>query len=267
MVRVAVIQLGLPLREDDAAVPDTSIVAESIEQATQAGAEVVVLPELWRTGPFELESTLDLARDLDADEITILGRIAATLGIWLCAGSVLEKPQGDAAVYNTTVLFDSAGNLAATYRKRHLFGFDSGEAALLTSGDDVVVVDTPLGPTGLATCYDLRFPEHFRALLDAGAHCVLLPSGWPLARVSHWRLLSYARAIENQMWVIGANSVGTSGKVTLAGNSLVVDPWGHGTEAGSEPTTLLVDIDPALPGVTRREFPVLRDRRPTRHDT
>jgi len=101
MVRVAVIQLGLPLREDDAAVPDTSIVAESIEQATQAGAEVVVLPELWRTGPFELESTLDLARDLDADEITILGRIAATLGIWLCAGSVLEKPQGDAAVYNT----------------------------------------------------------------------------------------------------------------------------------------------------------------------
>lgn len=261
MVRVALIQLELPSRAEGAALRGTEQTEAEILAAAADGAEVVVLPELWRTGPFELDTTIDAAVAIDDDEVTRWGDLAADQSIWLCAGSILEHDRALDAVFNTTLLFDPHGELVATYRKRHLFGFDSGEAALLSSGSRVVVVDTPLGRTGLATCYDLRFPEHFRALLDAGAQTVLLPTGWPMARVSHWQVLTRARAIENQMWVVGCNAVGISGDVELAGHSVVVDPWGQVIEAAAEPTTLLCDVDPDSVAATRAEFPVLNDRK------
>ncbi|NDG88610.1 MAG: carbon-nitrogen family hydrolase, partial [Gammaproteobacteria bacterium] len=114
----------------------------------------------------------------------------------------------------------------AVYRKVHLFGFSGGETTLMTAGEDLVVVDTPLGPTGLATCYDLRFPEMFRQLVDRGAHSFLVASGWPTRRIEHWRILARARAIENQAWVLACNQVGSHAGVVLGGHSMIVDPWG-----------------------------------------
>ncbi len=92
------------------------------------------------------------------------------------------------------MVFGPDGGVLATYRKIHLFGFDTGEAVTLSAGSDIVTVQTPLGTTGLATCYDLRFPEMFRALTDVGATAVLIPTGWPEARIGHWDLLTAARA-------------------------------------------------------------------------
>ncbi|MGB2737444.1 MAG: nitrilase-related carbon-nitrogen hydrolase, partial [Candidatus Nanopelagicales bacterium] len=160
------------------------------------------------------------------------------------------------------VLFDPSGSLVASYRKVHLFGFDGLEAATLSGGDDLVVVDTPLGPTGLATCYDLRFPELFRGLVDRGATAVLLTSGWPQARIGHWQVLAQARAIENQCWVAGCNETGTHAGVELGGSSAVVDPWGTviATAASAE-AVVFADIDPNLPETVRDGFPVLRDRK------
>ena len=268
MVDVALVQLALTAGGSGQVRPIESA-SEGVKEAAAAGAGFVVLPELWRTGPFELEATLGAAEYIDGPMVSALSTLAAELGIWLHGGSFLERarrgregPADSTQIYNTSLLFDPAGDLVASYRKRHLFGFDSGEAALIDAGDEVVVVDTPIGPTGLATCYDLRFPEHFRALMEAGAEAIIVSSGWPEVRISHWQVLCRARAIENQVNLLACNAAGVSGAVPLGGRSNVLDPWGDVlAEAGPQPTTLVAHIDPASPGRTRGEFPVLRDRR------
>jgi predicted amidohydrolase len=115
---------------------------------------------------------------------------------------------------------------------------------------------------GLATCYDLRFPEMFRALLDGGAEVVLMPAAWPAKRVHHWRLLTLARAVENQSYVVACNTAGTHAGVPMGGGSMVVDPWGDVlAEGGTGEEVLVADLDLELLRSTRESFPVLADRR------
>lgn len=114
---------------------------------------------------------------------------------------------------------------------------------------------------GLATCYDLRFPEQFRLLVDAGATVLVVPAGWPARRREHWTLLARARAIESQAYVLACGTAGTHAGVELAGHSLVVDPWGAVlAEAGPGEEVLTAELDPGLVARTRADFPVLRDR-------
>jgi predicted amidohydrolase len=162
------------------------------------------------------------------------------------------------------VLFDPQGDLVTTYRKIHLFGFAEGERTVMSGGNELVVIDTPLGTTGLATCYDLRFPELFRALTAAGATAFLVSSGWPLSRIEHWDILARARAIEDQAWVIACNEVGTQGadNVGLGGHSVVIDPRGTViAQAGETEEILYAEIDSAAPGRWRAAFPALDDIR------
>lgn len=219
-------------------------------------AELILLPELWEIGPFAVAENLDLAVPMETwcDHMHDLapGRV-------LHAGSFLER-DGD-ALFNTSVVFGPDGSVLATYRKIHLFGFDSGEAAVLSAGTEVITVQTPLGLTGLATCYDLRFPELFRAFTDAGATAVLVPTGWPTTRITRWRLLAAARAAENQTWLVGANSCGVSNGVALGGQTLIADPWGEVIADLNGPGVLRADLDPGFPDTVRVDFPVLRDRR------
>lgn len=260
VVKVALGQVGLEPRPAGSLTRPLSIGTDAVRTAAEAGAEFVVLPELWPSGPFELPETIASAQPFDGQFVSAMAAQAAASNVWLHAGSFLELA-GDGRIFNTSVLFDDRGEVAATYRKRHLFGFDEGEAALIDAGDDIVVVDTPLGPTGLATCYDLRFPEHFRLLLDAGAEVVALCSGWPVRRIHHWDILVQARAVENQLWMLACNTAGVSGEVPQGGHSVVVDPWGRCEWAADEPTVLVADVDPGMAARTRGEFPVLRDRR------
>ena len=260
MVKVALAQVGLEPRPDGSLTRPLDVGGEAVAAAARDGAQFVVLPELWSTGPFELEETVGAAQPFDGEFVSTMAAHAAANHVWLHAGSFLEQAD-DGRIYNTSVLFDERGDVAATYRKRHLFGFDEGEAALIDAGDDIVVVETPLGATGLATCYDLRFPEQFRLLLEAGAEVVTLTSGWPVRRIHHWDVLTQARAVENQMWLLACNTAGVSGEVPQGGHSVVVDPWGRCQWAGAEPAILFADVDPAMSAQTRAEFPVLRDRR------
>jgi predicted amidohydrolase len=132
----------------------------------------------------------------------------------------------------------------------------------MTAGDTLVVLPTDLGATGLATCYDLRFPELFRRLVDSGAETFLLASGWPSARIEHWSVLARARAIENQAWVVACNSAGTHAGVEMGGHSVVIDPRGTVVaEAGTGEVVLEADVDVELARTWRRSFPVLADRR------
>jgi predicted amidohydrolase len=164
-VRVTLVQL--PVNGTESPGDRLLMVKQQVAQAADGGAELVVLPEIWTTGAFDIDRGLPLAEPFAGPTSAALSALAAEHGIWLHGGSFLERD--GARVYNTSTLFDPSGELAARYRKVHLFGFDTGEAALVTPGSELVVVPTPLGATALATCYDLRFPELFRAVTAAGA--------------------------------------------------------------------------------------------------
>lgn len=226
-----------------------------------ASAQVIVLPELWHVGAFDIGAAREHAQRIDGPLVTDLGALAAELGIWLHGGSMAEVDT-DGRYYNTSVLFAPDGALVASYRKIHLFGFDGGETVLMSSGDELVVVDTPLGPTGLATCYDLRFPEMFRALTQGGAQAFLVASGWPSTRIGHWDVLTQARAIENQAWVLACNEVGNQLSMIMGGHSCAVSPQGEViTRADGHEGIVTVSVDPAQVGTWREAFPALDDIR------
>jgi predicted amidohydrolase len=239
----------------------------------QRGADLVVLPELWAPGGFAYRGWPEHAEGVDGPTVTAVAQAAADIGAVVHAGSVVERaaPGADAGaegrgLWNTSVLLGPDGGVLATYRKVHRFGFGQGEPSLLEAGTEVVTAPLSLDGstvvTGLATCYDLRFPEMFRALLDAGAQLALVPAAWPAARVSHWTLLARARAVENQLLVVAVNTAGTHAGHEMGGRSQVVAPTGEVlAEAGDGEEVLVLDVDPAIVDHARQRFPVLADRR------
>ncbi|MBW1595848.1 carbon-nitrogen family hydrolase [Streptomyces sp. JJ38] len=226
------------------------------------GADLVVLPELWATGYFAFDAYEETAEPLAGPTVRALGEAARAASVHLHAGSVVERGP-DGRLHNTSLLFGPDGELLHTYRKFHLLGYRSREAELLAPGDGVRARDTALGRAGLATCYDLRFPELFRALAGDGAELLIVPAAWPASRIEHWRLLVRARALENQAFLLACNAAGRQEGVEVGGTSMVVDPWGTVlAEAGGEAGTLTLDLDPAEVGRTRAAFPAFHDRRP-----
>jgi predicted amidohydrolase len=257
-VRVAMIQLDCSSDEPvEQRVPRALALVDSVARE----ADLLMLPELWHVGAFDVDAARDHAQPLDGPLVEALGGLARQHGVWLHGGSFAERAD-EGQHYNTSVLFGPDGDLAASYRKVHLFGFDGGETVLMSGGDELFVVETPLGPTGLATCYDLRFPELFRALVDGGASAFLLTSGWPTPRIAHWDVLTQARAIENQAWLFACNEVGQQPGIRLGGHSTVVSPSGEVVvRAGEEPEVVFVDVDPDDAARWRAQFPVLNDIR------
>ncbi|ANS66562.1 hydrolase [Streptomyces lincolnensis] len=226
----------------------------------QNGADLVVLPELWTTGAFAFEEFDAEAEPLRGPTYEAMAKAASDAGVWLHAGSIPERAP-DGTLYNTSLVFSPTGDLAASYRKIHRFGFDKGEAVLMGAGRELVTVPLPGTTVGVATCYDLRFPELFRSLVDAGAETLVIPAGWPERRRAHWTLLAQARAVENQAFVLACGTAGTHAGVPQAGHSIVVDPWGEVlAEAGADEEILTVDFDPGKVATTREQFPALKDR-------
>ncbi len=266
-MRASLIQIGV--NEDESVEARRRRVASLVRDAgEQAGADLVVLPELWTTGAFAYESFAAEAEPLEGPTYEAMAKAASDAGVWLHAGSLPERTAPDSGsalgndlLYNTSLVFSPSGELAAAYRKIHRFGFDRGEAVLMSAGTEVVTVRLPSTTLGLATCYDLRFPELFRRLVDADAETLVIPAGWPERRRSHWTLLARARAVENQAYVLACGTAGTHARVPQAGHSIVVDPWGEVlAEAGADEEILTVDFDPAKVATTREQFPALKDR-------
>jgi predicted amidohydrolase len=225
-------------------------------------ADLVVLPELWAAAYFAFDSYADHAEPLHGDTVTAAREWARALGCHVHIGSFVERAP-DGRLHNTAVLIDSAGEIAHVYRKMHVFGYRSRESELLTAGDEAPVARTALGAFAATTCYDLRFPELWRLLVDGGARTVVTPAAWPAARANHWQLFTSCRAAEQQVLLIACNATGTQhGGVELAGHSRVVDPWGEVIgEAGVDECVLRVDVDPGIVDRARAVFPVLADRR------
>jgi predicted amidohydrolase len=254
-MRVCLIQLDVSLRAP---------MAERLEHAAEligrcAGADLVVLPELWAHGAWAFDDWPDLAEPLHGPTLDAMSAAAKAAGVRLHGGTILER-DGD-ALYNTALLIEADGALSGHYRKIHRFGFDSGEAAVVSAGGERV--SWPLDGTtaAVATCYDLRFPELFRAVVPQ-AELIVVAASWPAKRAEHWRLLARARAVENQVYLLACGASGTQAGVPQAGHSAVIDPWGEVlAEAGTGEEILDVTFDVARVAEIRAAFPVLRDRR------
>ena len=239
-----------------------------VEEAAGRGARLVVLPEVfaWR-GRGTGESTV--AEPVPGPATDRLAGLARRLGIWLCAGSLLERAPDPERAYNTSCLFDPRGMLLARYRKIHLFDVELPgrvsvrESATRAPGADVVVVPTELGVLGLSVCYDLRFPELYRRLVRADAEVLLVPSAFTFPTgAAHWEVLCRARAIENQCYVVAPDQGGTSPHGFADwGDSLIVDPWGRVlARAGEGEQVITAEIDRAYLARVRRELPCLAHR-------
>lgn len=233
---------------------------ERVRAAAARGGELIVLPEIWNVGYFAFDQYREAAEPIDGPTMQRLQGLAAELDVYLHTGSIVEVDGGD--YYNTSALIDPDGEVLDTYRKIHLFGYDSREQQLLTPGERVTAIETQFGTVGLTTCYDLRFPALYRALLEAGVDLMLVCSAWPQARLDHWQLLTRTRALESQVMLAAANLAGTNAGVELAGRSCIVDPTGVPVaDAGTGTGTVLAEFDPSAVAAAREEFPVLDDRR------
>ena len=229
-----------------------------IAAAKARGAEVVVLPELWSTA-YDLEHAAAHASALDAGMFTAVANAARENRIAV-VGSLLETRDG--RIYNTATYCDARGARVGVYRKLHLVPM-LDEDKYLAGGDDALVYAAePWDKFALGICYDLRFPELWRHYALAGARVVFLPAEWPIQRIAHWRALLPARAIENQIFMIGCNRVGASKDQTFGGHSMIVNPWGEILVEGDEREALLVaQIDLDMVDQVRQRVPVFRDRR------
>lgn len=257
MTKVALLQVST---DDSESVSDRINRVTELTRTWAAKSSFVVLPELWHVGAFSSELFDEYALSSKNELVDSFCRIAKENNCWIHFGSFIERHEK--GISNTAVTIDSDGQIVSQYQKIHLFGFDQGEAIMLSRGDKPAVISTsPLGITGIATCYDLRFPELFRAQVDQGAQTLLIASGWPTPRIEHWRVLNTARAIENQAWVIACNQVGKNNDYQLGGHSMVISPTGEIIgELGTNEDVLVVEIDLDLVNSWRDKFPVLKDR-------
>jgi predicted amidohydrolase len=238
--------------------------AENIEHVLSEidrapAADLVLLPEMWPSGFFAFDRYASDSEPLDGPTVNTFRQKARERRCHLLMGSFVER-EGK-ALFNTTVFIGPDGGIIARYRKIHLFGYQSDEIKLLTPGQEVAVADAPWGLTGFATCYDLRFPELFRRMVDRGVEIFLIPSAWPLARIEAWRLFNRVRAHENLAFLVSCNCAGENAGKRYGGHSMVVDPWGRvlveGGEAGDMVTAEIVIREA---GRARKEFPALADR-------
>jgi predicted amidohydrolase len=240
-----------------------------VRRAADNGADLVVLPEKFNClgTPEHLEAG---AEPLDGPTLRWAGDLARDLGVWLVAGSIVERSP-DGRLRNASALVSPAGETVAAYRKIHLFDVEVDGKAYRESdteapGDEAVVADAGPLPLGLAVCYDLRFPELFRIMALRGARAFSLPAAFtvPTGR-AHWEVLLRARAIENQAFVIAAGQAGSHpGDHRSYGHSMIVDPWGIVLTAAADEAERVVvaDIDLAAQDEVRASLPSLANRRP-----
>lgn len=265
MPRIAVVQMASGADK----AKNLATAERLVREAADRGATLVGLPEnvAWMGPETERASA---AEALEGPTLSRFAALARNLRLHLLAGSVLETGGEGGRLYNTSVLFGPTGERLAVYRKIHLFDVDVGdgqtyrESAAVAPGKDVVLAETPLGRIGLSVCYDLRFPELYRALSAQGAVLLTVPSAFTLLTgKDHWEVLLRARAIENQAYVLAPAQGGRHpGDRLTYGHALVADPWGLVVACASDGEGLAVaEMDLGLLERVRTRLPALRHRR------
>jgi deaminated glutathione amidase len=237
-----------------------------VRRAASLGARFVSLPENFVFLRSEGEPIVE-AQALDGTWVRRMSGLARELGITLLLGSLPEKIANDhQRVHNTSVLLGPDGATIAVYRKIHLFDIDLPgmehlkESRAVRAGEDPVVAQAPFGPVGLTICYDLRFPELYRALVRAGARILAVPSAFTeRTGKDHWEVLLRARAVENLAYVVAAAQVGHHGRGRSShGHAMIVDPWGAVmAQVPDGEGVAVAELDFARQDRLRRELPAL----------
>ena len=264
LIRVACVQLTS--RADKAA--NLEKTERLVAKAAASGADVVLLPEKWNVigGVDTLHAAAETIED--GESVAAMRGWASGHGITLVGGSITERREGREKLSNTCLVFDPEGELAAVYRKIHLFDVDVGghryrESEAEEPGEEPVVARLEGWPIGLSVCYDIRFPELYRILALEGAELVTVPAHFTLyTGKDHWHVLLRARAIENQNYVAAAAQIGETipGKPSY-GRSLIVDPWGTVVaQAPDEETVISAELDRERLLEVRRNLPSLANR-------
>jgi deaminated glutathione amidase len=252
--------------------PQTNLdaVLAAVDQAKRSGADYVLTPEMTNILEVKRERLFaNILPDESDPTLATLREVARKLGIFIHIGSLAIKASPEKAV-NRSFLIDRQGDIVARYDKIHMFDVDIGdgetyrESNTYRAGELAVVADLPWGRIGLTVCYDLRFPALYRALAEAGASFLAIPSAFTrVTGEAHWHVLQRARAIENGCFVFAAAQGGKheNGRETF-GHSLVVDPWGRiVAEGGTEPGVVFAEIDPAEVVAARAKIPSLHHGR------
>ena len=243
-----------------------------IAEARRAGAELAVLPENFALLSEDEEQKHAVAETIPGDGpiLTAMRTTARDLGIALVLGGMPERSTDPRRVHNSCVYLDKTGTVQAVYRKIHLFdvaipdGATYRESKGVMPGEEPVVVATPAGPLGLSVCYDVRFPELYRALAKRGARLFTVPAAFTLhTGRDHWHVLLRARAIENLCFVLAAAQYGRHHEKRVTyGHSLIVDPWGQVLcEVGDREGFAVAELDFRQQDRLRCELPVLDHRR------
>ncbi len=267
MKRVAAIQMASGPNVD----ANLNEASKSIENAARAGAKLIVLPENFALmGVHESDNVKQAELDGQGKIQDFLADQAKRNNAWLVGGTIPLKAESSDKIRAACLLFDDEGNRVARYDKIHLFDVELvdsnehyAESMTIEPGDTVVVVDSPFGRLGLAVCYDLRFPELFRAMLDKGAEIFAVPSAFTaITGRAHWEIIVRARAIENLSYVIAAAQGGyhIGGRETH-GDCMIVDPWGTVLDRLPRGSGFVIsDIDDERLKSIRRNFPATDHR-------
>lgn len=263
-VKVAAIQM--------VSTPDPSanrqVAARLVREAAQDGAQLVLLPEYWPVlGLQDTDKLLHAERPGSGPLQDFMAELANECGVWLIGGTVPLISPEPGKVLNTLLSYAPDGAPAARYDKIHLFGFARGEESYdesrtIVAGNDVTVLTTPFGRVGLSVCYDLRFPELYRAMGDCTL--IVVPSAFTYTTGSaHWEVLLRARAIENQCYVLAAAQGGkhANGRRTW-GHSMLIDPWGEILAQQPEGEGIVAgEMDAAHVAGVRNSLPALKHRK------
>lgn len=242
-------------------------IRELIDSIPDGAADLVMLPEMWN-GPYDSRLFPTFAEPEGGPSWQFLSELAKERRVFLCGGSIAEC-DGD-RVYNTAYVFDPEGNQIAKHRKMHLFDIDVKggqrffESDTLSSGDDVTVFSTPFGKMGLCICYDFRFPELSRLMVDAGARIILVPAAFNTTTgPAHWELLFRQRAVDNQVYTVGtAPARDPDASYRSWGHSIVCSPWGEVLMQMDEAESVVVtELDLDRVEEIRTQLPLLLQRR------
>ncbi len=238
-----------------------------IAEAVKAKADMVVLPEMFIC-PYNKKAILSAAQPEGGEAWQSMAEAAQKNHVYLAAGSIPESEGGH--IYSTCWIFDREGKQIGKYRKMHMFDIDVeggqyyNESSVITAGNEICVAETEFGPIGIAICYDVRFPEQFRLMQQRGAKAVVLPASFNRTTgPAHWELLMRARALDQEIYVLGCAAAGDlAGSYNGWGHSIAVDPWGTiMEELGEGPGILMASVDFAKADQVRAQIPVLKQRR------
>lgn len=264
--RIAAVQMNSQADKDK----NLATAERLIDEAASMGANMVGLPEMFNI--IGVEDYLENgAEEIPGRTSEFLARKAKEHGMYVHGGSIPELIQEEGKVGNTTLVYDPSGNLISTYRKIHLFDIDvKGQVSFKESdkfvdGKKMVNFETEYGNMGLTICYDIRFPELYRALTLNGARVIFQPAAFTLyTGKDHWETLIRARAIENQVYMVSPAQIGTHGNGNKCfGSTMIVDPWGMVLARAPERECVIVaDIDYDAQEKVRGQLPSLQHRRP-----